>query len=168
MSDRRLLIYLDDHVALMVAEVELISRCRRSNGVTPLGNFLQQLENEVQAQKTVVSDVIHRLGGKVTIEGRLKQGAAWVAEKVGRLKVNDSLLKYSELSRVIELETMAAAALERTVLWDTLGTVADNDSRLDGISFSFFRDQSQQHLDELNSRRQFAAAEAFARRGSRT
>ncbi len=60
MNDRRLRIYLDDHLALMVAEVELTRRCRKSNRRTPLGEFLQQLENEVQAQKSIVHDVIHR------------------------------------------------------------------------------------------------------------
>ena len=79
MTDRRLRIYLDDHVAVMVAEGELTARCRRNNRRTPLGEFLQQLENEVMAQKSVAADVIHRISGKATIESRLKNGAAWFA-----------------------------------------------------------------------------------------
>lgn len=167
MNDKRLRIYLDDHLALMVAEVELISRCWWNNRDTPLGDFLQQLENEVKAQKSIAKDVIHRIGGKDTIESRMKQGAGWLAEKLGRFKLNDSLLSYSELSRVVELETLSAAAQERIVLWDNFDAVASNDSRLDGITFSIFREQSQQHLDELNTRRRLAAAEAFVGSPSR-
>ena len=59
MNERRLRIYLDDHLALMVAEVALIRRCRRSNRITPLGEFLQQLENEVQAQKAIAKDALY-------------------------------------------------------------------------------------------------------------
>ena len=161
MNDRRLRIYLDDHLALMVAEVELVGRCWSNNRGAPLGEFLQKLENEVKAQKSIVNAVIHRIGGKSTIESRLKQGVGWFAEKLGRFKLNDSLLTYSDLSRVVELETLAAAAQERVSLWDNLDSVAGKDSRLEGITFSFHRDQSQQHLEELNTRRRCAAVEAF-------
>lgn len=76
MNDKRLRIYLDDHLALMVAEVELIGRCWGSNRGTPLGEFLQQLENEVKAQKSIARDIIHRIGGKEGIESKAKQSAA--------------------------------------------------------------------------------------------
>ena len=161
MNDRRLRIYLDDHLALMVAEVELTRRCRKSNRRSPLGEFLQKLENEVLAQKSIVSDVIHRIGGKSTIESRVKQGAGWFAEKLGRFKLNDSFLTYSNLSRVVELEALTAAAQERIALWDNLDAIAGHDPRLEGITFSFFREQSEQHLVELNRHRRFAAMEAF-------
>ena len=164
MNDKRLRIYLDDHLALMVAEVELIGRCWRNNRGTPLGEFLQQLENEVKAQKSIARDMIHRVGGKEGIESKAKQSVAWFAEKLGRFKLNDAVLRYSKLSRVVELETLAAAAQERIAFWDNFDAVASKDQRLNGITFSFFREQSRQHLDELNTRRRFAAAEAFAGR----
>ena len=161
MNDRRLRIYLDDHQALMVAEVALIGRCWWNNRSTPLGECLQKLENEVKAQQSIVNDLIHRIGGKINVKSRFKQGAGWLAEKVGRLKLNDSLLTYSPLSRVVELETLAAAAQERLSLWDNLDAAAGSDPRLEGITFSFFRDQSQQHLEELNTRRRCAAVQAL-------
>jgi hypothetical protein len=161
MNDNRLRIYLDDHSALMVGEVELIGRCWRSNRGTPLGEFLQELENEVNPQKSAVQDMIRRIGGRNTVGSGLKKGAAWLAEKLGRLKLNDSLLTYSDLSRVVELETLSAAAQERIALWDNLGSVAANDPRFEGVTFSIFRDHSQQHLDQLNIQRRRAAVEAF-------
>lgn len=161
MNDKRLQIYLDDHLALMAGEIELISRCRSSNRDSPLGDFLQQLENEVSAQKSIARDIVHRIGGKIGIQARLKQGAAWFAEKLGRCKLNDSILKYSDLSRVVELETLAAAAQERVALWDNFAALARKDPRLEGITFSFFHEQSQQHLDQLNTHRRHAAVEAF-------
>ena len=161
MNERRLRIYLDDHLAIMVAEVALIGRCWWSNRRLPLGEFLQQLENEVQAHKAIAQDVIHRMGGKKSVEGRVKQGAAWFAEKLGRFKLNDSLLAYSDLSRVLELEALGAAAQERIALWDNLDALVNHEPRLEGITFSHFREQSKQHLEELQSRRRFAAVEAF-------
>ena len=161
MNDTRLLIYLDDHLALMVGEVELIGRCWRSNQGTTLGEFLQTLESEVQTQESVARDVIGRLGSKEGVDSKLKQCAAWFAEKLGRFKLNDSLLSYSALSRVVELEALAAAAQERIAIWDNLDALAAKDSRLSGITFSQFRDQAQQHLENLNSYGRTAATTAF-------
>jgi len=50
MNEERLNIYLDDHLALMVGETELAARCRSSNSGSPLGRFLQQLEDELSVQ----------------------------------------------------------------------------------------------------------------------
>ena len=72
------------------------------------------------------------------------------------------LLTYSELSRVVELEALTAAAQERVALWDTLDAVMVNDKRMTGVSYSVIRDQSQGHLDELSIQRRDAALWAFA------
>lgn len=158
MNDTRLGIYLNDHLALMVGEVDLAARCESSNQGTPLGDFLHDLGIEIEAQKSIVSDVIRRVGGS---ENMLKKGAAWFAEKLGRFKLNDSVLTYSDLSRVVELEALTAAAQERVALWDNLNVVAGGDERFTGITFSFFRDQAQRHLEELSTRRRQAATQAF-------
>src|SRR5690606_39089712 len=70
MNDKRLLIYLNDHLALMVGEGELAARCRSSNKGTGLSEFLQQLAAEIHTQKSVVEELIRRLGGR---ESRVKQ-----------------------------------------------------------------------------------------------
>jgi hypothetical protein len=161
-NDLRLNIYLDDHLALMSGETELAARCRSSNRDTPLGDFLQQLEQDVNDQKTLLKEVQQRVGGKESIEGMLKQGAAWFAEKLGRLKLNDTLVSYSKLSRVVELETLETAAHERIALWENLEAVAAVDERIGDLKFTFFRDQTRQHLETLQFQRKSAAVEAFA------
>ena len=97
MNDNQNKIYLNDHLVLMVGEVALARRSASSNRGTPLGEFLQRLEVETRAQKSIVSDVLHHLGGG---ESWTKRGAACFAEKLGRFKLNDSLVTYSALSRV--------------------------------------------------------------------
>ena len=164
MNVRRLQIYLDDHLALIAGEIALIGRCWWKNRGSALGDFLQRLENEVRGQRAVARDVLHRLGGKNAWEGKLKQGAALVAERMGRFKLNDSWFAYSDLSRLVELETLCAAAQERVALWDSLAAISTDEGPWEGISLTHFRDQSQKHLDELQSRRRFAAAEAFVGR----
>ena len=161
MNDKRLRIYLDDHLAIIVGEIELAARCHRSNEETRLGDFLKQLESDLADQHSKLKDVIHRLGGKDGIESMVKQSAAWFAEKLGRFKLNDSLFTYSALSRVVELETLAAAAQERVALWDSLAAVAESDRRLQKFDFIALRDQSKKHLTGLNARRRRASVVAF-------
>lgn len=92
MHDRRMRIYLEDHLALMFAEVALAKRCRGSNRDTPFGEFLSKLVVEVDAQRSIAKDVLRRFGGT---ESTAKKTATWFAEKLGRLKLNDSLVTYS-------------------------------------------------------------------------
>lgn len=165
MNDQRLGIYLDDHLALMVGEIELAGRCRSNNEGSHLDGFLQKLESELTGQKSVVEDLIQRIGGKRTVQSQLKQRVAWFTEKVGRFKINDSLSGYSKLSQLVELETLAAAAETRNAMWDNLAAVAESDPRLNDISFSSLLEQSQQHFAELNTRRRFAAVNAFTSNG---
>ena len=161
MNDKRIQIYLEDHLALLVGEMELAARCHRSNQGSRLGDFLQQLELDLADHHSELKDVVHRVGGKDGIESMVKQGAAWFAEKLGRFKLNDSLLTYSSLSRLIELETLAAAAQERVALWDSLAAIAVGDRRLKKFDFLALRDQSKKQLTGLNTRRRRAALKAF-------
>ena len=160
MNDTQLHIYLHDHLALLVGETQLAARCRDNNRLAPLGEFLDQLHAELQAQRSIVRDVLRRVGGK---ENPLKNSVAWFAEKLGRFKLNGSLLTYSALSRLVELEALTAAATERINLWDNLETLAHQDERIKDLTYSFFRDQSEAHLQELHKRRRYAASLAFSR-----
>ena len=112
MSEQHLNTYLNDHLALLVGEAELAERCRSSNADTELGGFLERLIADLREERRLLHEMLELLGAS---PDRLKQGAAWLAEKAGRLKPNNALLKYSELSRLIELEALAAAA--HAILW---------------------------------------------------
>lgn len=159
MNDALLHIYLNDHLALIVGELALARRSAGSNRETSLGVFLCRLENEIEIQRDVLSDVLRRTGGS---ESWMKQGAAWFAEKLGRFKLNGSLLSYSELSRVVELEALTATAQERVALWDTLDAVSRGDQRLTDIRFRDHHDRAQAHVEELSTQRRDAASWAFA------
>jgi hypothetical protein len=161
MHEKRIQIYLDDHLAMVIGEIELIERCHRSNEHSELGSFLERLNDDVRGQKGTIEEVLKQLGHESGIQSQLKQGAAWFAEKLGRFKLNDSFLEYSELSRVVELETLAAAAQERIALWDSLDNVTSAEPRCEGITFSMIREQSEKHLDDLKSYRRSASLQAF-------
>jgi hypothetical protein len=162
MNEQRLYIYLEDHLALIVGEVELIERCHSSNQHSELGRFLKRLQGDVERQKAVVEDILRRLGRDSSVSGKLKQGAAWFAEKLGRFKLNDSLLEYSDLSRVVELEGLMAAIYERIALWTSLDAVINSVGGFEEFAFASLREQSEGQLEELKSHHRSAIQLAFS------
>src|SRR5688572_4148883 len=101
MDQRLLNIYLNDHLAGATAGLEVARRCRSSNSGTRLAEFLTELIAGIDADKVQLEARMSALGAP---QDRLKLTGAWLAEKIGRWKLNGQLAGYSPLSRLIELE----------------------------------------------------------------
>ena len=158
MNDDRLKIYLNDHLALLVGETELAERCRGSNEQTDLGRFLGEMSGDLQDEQQLVRTLLDNVGGA---ESRIKQGVAWLAEKAGRLKLNDSLTEYSDLSRLVELEALFIAAHERRAFWESLDATRAADARFSEINFARQQRQAEQHCEALSQYRLDAARKAL-------
>ena len=114
---RLLATYLQDHHAGSTAGLELARRSAGANEATPYGAELAAIAEEIDEDRKTLERVMKECGVEPHI---LKEGGAWLLEKVGRLKPNDSLLSYSPLSRVLELEGLIAGVSGKLALWDTL------------------------------------------------
>jgi len=113
-----LAIYLNDHLAGATGGVELARRVRVSNrGHNTFGRPLDRICKEIEEDRTTLEQVIDRLGFS---QSRVKPAGAWVAEKLGRLKLNGRLHGYSPLSRVLELEGLLIGITGKMALWETL------------------------------------------------
>ncbi len=113
MSDRLLPIYLNDHLAGSVVGVELARRARASNAGTKLGEALAEICAEIEADRETLRAVMDRLQ---VAQSRVKPTGAWLAEKLGRLKLNGQLHGYSPLSRVVELEGLCVGVAGKRML----------------------------------------------------
>lgn len=131
-------IYLNDHLAGATAGTELAHRAARSHGDGQNGGTLRRLAAEIAQDRAALLDIMAALGIKVR---RYKVGAAWVGEKVGRLKFNGRLFARSTLSNLEELEILRLGVEGKAAGWRTLRALADTDARLDSG-----------RLDELISR----------------
>ena len=119
-SNNLLRIYLRDHHAAAVAGTELAKRSTKSNVGTQFETLLNDLRNELLDDLRSLEDIMSRLGIS-TAKG--KDGAMWMAEKFGRLKMNGSLTAYSPLSRVIEFEGLALNSLGNKSVWSALAQI---------------------------------------------
>jgi hypothetical protein len=145
-SSQLLPIYLNDHLAGATGGVELARRAAGANQGTELGDFLTDFAAEAQAHRVQLEDVMARLQ---VGRDQLKVGAGWLAEKVGRLKLNGRLLEYSPLSRVLELEGLIIASQGRESLWRALALTAADEPRLAGIEFGDLLEQTIEQLETL-------------------
>jgi hypothetical protein len=89
----------------------------------------------------------------------VKEAGAWTAEKLGRLKPNNSLLSYSPLSRVIELEGLVIGVTGKQALWESLRAAIGE--TLDGVDFTVLSLRAADQRTRLEALRKRAAAEAF-------
>ena len=158
MNDRLLSIYLNDHLAGASTARMLAGRCRANNRETPLGAYLGELLDELTADTEVVEEIMRRIGAR---KDPLKQAAAWAAERVGRLKLNGSLLAYSDLSRLEEIEGLCLGVGGKLSLWRTLERLAASDPRI-AFGYKELISRAQRQRRRLEGFRLEAAATAFA------
>jgi hypothetical protein len=151
-----LAIYLNDHLAGSVAGVQLARRARASNEGTELGRALAEVCTEIEADREALRQLMRHLQ---VAESRVKPLAAWLAERLGRLKLNGQLRGYSPLSRVVELEGLCAGVAGKRMLWEALGrTFAGG---LPGFDFEVLAERAEAQRQRLEACRLDAAATAF-------
>jgi hypothetical protein len=155
---RLLHIYLNDHLAGSAAGSELARRCRDHNRGTPLAEFLDDLIRQIEEDQLALEAIMDALGAP---KNPAKLAAAWLAEKVGRLKLNGQLLQYSDLSRLLELEGLGLGIHGKADLWRTLTLVRDAYPPLADAPLEALERRAADQLASVEEQRASAAELAF-------
>jgi hypothetical protein len=149
-----LAIYLNDHLAGATGGVELARRLRASNEQdAAFGEPLRRVCEEIEVDRATLEGVIEQLGYS---RSTIKPAGAWVAEKLGRLKLNGQLRGYSPLSRVLELEGLLIGITGKIGLWQTL-TELELGQRL-GIDFEQLAVRAAEQRAAVDDLHRLAAA----------
>jgi len=158
-TGRRLLgIYVVDHLAAATAGVALARRAARNNAANETGAFLRRLAEEIEDDREALRRIVTSCGFE---ESKLKDAAAWAAEKIGRLKLNGQLRGYSPLSRVLELEALSVGIAGKLALWRALQRVPEAEG-LDHLELQRLAERAEQQRAEVEEHRLSAASAAFA------
>lgn len=159
MSEERLLgIYLNDHLAGAIAGWELAKRASKNNEGTPLGAFLSRLTNDIDEDRRALETLMSDLGFKKDL---VKDAAAWMAEKVGRLKLNGRLVGYSDLSRLLELEGLSLGVEGKLAMWRNLSRIRQKYAALAGANIEELIQRAETQRRELEDARREAAVKAL-------
>ena len=158
LHDKRLSTYLNDHLAGATGGLELVKRTASSNEGTPYEEFLTRLVREIEEDRETLKAIMDRLD---IDQNQLKVSLGWMAEKVGRLKLNDQLIGYSPLSRLVEFEGLMLGVTGKMALWRALQHVAGGDGRLAEFDFGALIARAEAHQTGLEELRLQAAHEAL-------
>jgi len=121
-TDRFLAIYLNDHLAALVAAREL---ARRTSSRAS-GEETRALAGELVAHFADGEVEVERLLGAIGARrSRVKRALASVAEKGGRVKPNGQLKSRSPLSDLVELEGLTLLLEYEAGLWRSLESAKD-------------------------------------------
>jgi len=157
--NRRLAIYLNDHLAGAVVGTELAKRALRENLGSSFGELLEWLLGQILEDRATLERLMAELG---VPESRLKRALALTFERVGRLKLNGQLTGYSPLSRLVELEGLALGVTGKRLLWLALQEIAATEPRLREFDFDELRRRAEEQLAGLERLRIEAARLALA------
>jgi hypothetical protein len=128
MSDS-LTTYLQDHLAGALHAIELLKAMRDHHAGEPLGVFATRILVEVESDRDVLARLTERMGGA---SGGPKEWAAWMTEKVSRLKLKHGS---GNLGTFESLEFLVLGIHGKWALWRALAVAADSDPRLAGTDF---------------------------------
>ncbi|PZS38288.1 MAG: hypothetical protein DLM62_14620 [Pseudonocardiales bacterium] len=155
-------IYLNDHLAGLTVEVELARRAKGAQQGSEIGAALGRLTAEIVGDRAALRDMMASLGVPVR---RYKAYAAWVGEKVGRMKPNGYVRGRSPLSLVVELEALRLTVEHTALGWRTLRELAHHDGRLDIGRLDGLLDRGRRQADTLEELRARQVAEVFGTAG---
>jgi hypothetical protein len=116
------------------------------------------LANEIEADRRALQQLMADL--EVSTD-QVKVVAAWLGEKVGRLKLNGELLHRSPLSSVVELEVLLLGVHGKRALWRTLLELAGTDARLDAERLAELCARAERQAEEIEQHRRAAATAAL-------
>lgn len=158
--DRLLAIYLNDHLAGAALGVELCRRLRSSNSEeSELGQPLAELCEEIEVDRETLVGLMDQLGIRRSV---VKPAAAWMAEKLGRFKLNGQLTGYSPLSRLVEIEVLAIGITGKMQMWRALErTLGASQS---GFDFGQLAERAIRQRDRAEDLHAIAASQALPTR----
>jgi hypothetical protein len=156
---RPLAIYLNDHLAGATAGLELSKRAAANNRRAVYGVPLARLAVEIEEDRATLLAIMHELGVRVD---RVKMAGGWVAEKLGRLKLNGGVLRYTPLSRVVELEGLTLGVHGKLTLWRRLDELEPAPLGLATFDLATQIRRAQLQIEQLDDLRGQSTADAFA------
>jgi hypothetical protein len=110
-------IYLADHLSGATAGVALARRAAKHHEGTPAGRRLAQVAHEIEDDRETRKLLMSELGMRGS---RVKNAAAWVTERLARLKPNGRARGENILHRMHELEALSLGIAGKQALWSAL------------------------------------------------
>lgn len=142
--------YLNDHLAGSAAALDLIDALIHRTRDTDRTQVLTQLRVEVEADQAVLRAIMTRYGVE---QSRLKQAAAWLAEKAGEAKLAVSGVGETETAWLTAWEMLELGIHGKAALWRLLAAVAADEPRLGGVDYAELERRARDQIGRVELER---------------
>ncbi|MFK8907761.1 hypothetical protein [Streptomyces sp. YS-3] len=153
-----LAIYLNDHLLGATVGVERARYLAEECTDPEVTKSLEPIAKEIAEDRKSLVGIMRRLDISVR---RYKVYAGRLAERVGRLKSNGSLVRRSPLTTMVELEFLRLGVEGKAAVWQTLRELTDAEERLDGQQLNVLTDRATRQLSTLEELRRRQARKVF-------
>ena len=158
MNSRHLTSYLKDHFAGSVAALELLDYLILSHPGKVHEQFFIQLRREIDEDQKVLSGLLHDLG---TGGGPVRNTAAFLGEKLTRIKLLLEDPSGDQLARLEELEALALGIDGKRALWRSLLAITEEIPALRKLDLARLDQRAEDQRRRVEKIRIEAASEAF-------
>jgi hypothetical protein len=156
MSDT-LATYLHDHLAGSTFGIDLLERLMSPDARDPLGGSGEDLARELTEDRASLLKLMAQAG---VAPSEVKQAAAWIGEKLSRLKLSHDVS--GEFGTFESLEMLSLGILGKQKLWRALAAAALSNQRLRGFDFDHLAARAEEQHRRVEERRVELARTALA------
>jgi hypothetical protein len=150
--------YLHDHLAGAAFAIDLLKALHDHYPGEALGQLASGLLVEVEQDRESLQRIIDRVGKE---SPDLKQAAAWLAEKVSRLKLTHD--DPDGLGTLQALETLALGIQGKLALWHALSAVPGIHNRIGKVDLEHLIVRAERQYTQAEEGRLLVARTALAR-----
>lgn len=157
--DQDLTRYLNDHLAGSAGALLLIQKIADSHGVPEARKFFLDLKEKVEADRSLLEDLLDRIGRNPSA---LAEMAGGIAARIAGIKLMWEKVEPGKLGLFEALEMLALGVQGKRLLWVALTDNAAWFPEWKGIDFSKKERQAIQQRDDIEFWRIQAAKEILA------
>jgi hypothetical protein len=160
MADEHLAIYLNDHLAVSVAALELLEQLEEDHSGTPQETFFSVLRADIEADRQELESLMERLN---VSESRTRKASAWLAGKFAELKLRLDDPSGGELRLFESLEALSLGIEGKRSLWLALAATAEQTPSLQILDYGRMTQRAEGQRARVETKRLEAARKALAR-----
>ena len=150
--------HLNDHLAGATAGVDLAREIAEDTGGTPTGDAMGRLADDIDSDRAVLEDLVERLGLR---RHAVKQAAAWMAEKMCRLRLNRVSAGSDAIALLMSMETLSMGIEGKRCLWQALEEVARHEPAVAELDLTTLQKRAEAQQDLLERYRRAVAPAAL-------
>lgn len=125
----------------------------------PWETFFAEMDREIETKQETLRDLMRRIG---VTESSVRQTAAWVAEKISRLKLGLGVSETDPMGLFESLESLVLGTFGQHALWVALGKVAPRIPSWAGVDFERLSREAKALSDRVEDRRLELAGQVLA------